>query len=99
MNKIASTLMASALAVSIVVPTLSSPAEARRGRGVAVGAAIGLGILGAAAIAGSRRAYADDYGDGYGYRSSYGHRRACGKWDYQCARGNDWSCEKLQNHC
>lgn len=44
-------------------------------RGAAVAAGVGLGILGAAAIASSRRAYADPYyyDDGYYAAPSYGY--------------------------
>jgi hypothetical protein len=45
-------------------------------RGAAIAAGIGLGILGAAAIAANRGAYADsvyDDGPGYGYAPDYGY--------------------------
>lgn len=44
----------------------------RGNRGAAVAAGVGLGLLGAAAIAASRPAYAEPvYGDGYGYDYGY----------------------------
>ena len=66
----------------------------RRGRRRAVGAAIALGIIGAAAIAASRSSRADHY---YDRRDEWYHR--CRKWRRRCNRGNDRACWKFDRRC
>jgi hypothetical protein len=103
LNKIVSPLLAASLAFGAVA-TSATDAEARRGRGVAIGIAagiIGLGV--AAAIADERRHYRRHY-----YRSGggcYPGPEECGwvnrrcfenAWgDYVC-RGGRWTCWRPQ---
>lgn len=77
-------------AISTVLPTLTTPAEARRGRNLAIGAGV---ILGAAALAAasSRRAHADEH--------YYNGGSQCRRWRYRCNHGSDWACEKFDRHC
>lgn len=96
MNRYAVNGFAALMALSAVAPAMTTDAEARRGRGAAIGAGVALGILGAAAIAGANRSYADD---GYGYDRGYGYRDACGKWAYRCDRGSGWACDKYERNC
>jgi hypothetical protein len=83
------------MAFSALAPMASAPAEARhRGRGVAIGAGIVLGVTAAALLANSRRAHADD---GYYHES----RRSafwetCRKWYRQCEDGSNYACEKYE---
>ena len=94
MNRYAVNGLATLMALSAVAPAVTTDAEARRGRGAAIGAGVALGILGAAAIAGSNRSYADDgYGDDRGYRNT------CSRWAYRCDRGNGWACDKYERNC
>ncbi len=88
------------MAAALVLPAMSTTAEARKGRNTALAAGAVLGIAAAAAIGGSRRAHADD-----GYyverRDNYGggYRSQCRKWSYRCDNGNDWACEKFDRNC
>ncbi len=64
----------------------------RRGRRLATGIAIGLGILGI--IAASRAARAGHYDD-YEWR----HVRRCERWRRRCLNGNDRACFRFDNRC
>lgn len=93
MNKFTTAALSTLLAAGIILPTLSSDAEARRGRGtaLAVGAVLGLGA--AAALAG-RPAYADDYG----YRRSR-YRRYCDRLAWRCEDGSRRACWRYDDEC
>ncbi len=67
----------------------------RRWRGRAIAGGIALGILGAAAIAASRRGYADEHY--YDRRDSWRYR--CNRWHRWCNQGDDRACWKLERHC
>lgn len=87
------------MAVTLALPTMTTEAEARKGRNTALAAGAVLGIAAAAALSSPRRAYADD--GYYVERRSYGsgYRSQCRKWNYRCDRGNDWACEKFDRNC
>ncbi|NWG23695.1 MAG: hypothetical protein HXY30_04615 [Pseudorhodoplanes sp.] len=77
MRKIA---LAIAVAASVTVATVAHPTRAEAGcRGCWVGAGIAAGVVGAALIAGSARAYYGGYGyapayyGGYGYYGGYAY--------------------------
>ncbi len=94
MKSLTGMVLAAALGVSAVLPAMTTDADARRGhRGAAIGAGIALGILGAAAIANSDRAYADDNYVVDDYPDQ------CSRWQYRCERGNEWACDKYEAHC
>lgn len=94
MKKFATSSLAALMAVSAVIPAVTTSAEARnRGRNVA------LGVLGGAAalaiIAGSsRRAHASDYEDNYDDGD-----RQCRRWRYRCEDGSSWACRKFDRNC
>lgn len=94
MNKISAFGLSALMAATVIIPATTQDAEAgRRGRALAAGAV--LGIAGAAIIANSNRAYADDR---YEYRRD-GYRSQCRRWSYRCDRGNDWACDKFDRNC
>ncbi|MGQ0673778.1 MAG: hypothetical protein ACT4N2_13005 [Hyphomicrobium sp.] len=102
LNKLSRPLMATALVAGVMATTLVSsiePAEARRGRGIALGVAagiIGLGV--AAAIANDRR------GPRYYYRSHggcYPGPEQCGWSNRRCFYNNwgDYVCRGGRYTC
>jgi hypothetical protein len=69
----------------------------RRGRRIATGVAIGLGILGV--IAASRAARAHDYrAHDYDDRE-WRYERRCRRLRQRCLEGSDRACFKFDNHC
>jgi hypothetical protein len=58
-----------------------------KGRGVATGVAIGLGILGIVAAASRASAEADEYA------------RQCRRWRHQCNEGWERACYKYDDRC
>jgi hypothetical protein len=90
MKKLATTSLAALMAVSAVMPAMTTSAEAGHGRGVAIGAGV---ILGAAALAAAANA-----ADAREYRRSRWRQR-CRYWYNRCEDGSDWACEKYENRC
>lgn len=90
MKKLATTSLAAVMAVSAVMMSMTTSAEARRGRNLAIGAGV---VLGAAALAAAaNRAEAREY------RRS-GWRSRCRRWYHRCEDGSDWACEKYERNC
>lgn len=87
MKTLATTSLAALMAMFAVMPASTTPAEARHGRGLAIGAGV---VLGAAALAAA--AEARD-------RRGYSWRRQCRRWYIRCEDGSDWACEKYDRHC
>lgn len=93
MKKFATQALAALLAASVVVPTLSTSAEARHGRrGALIAGGVILGAT-ALAIASSRHAHADEY-----YSDDYDDtfRRRCRYLAHRCNEGSDWACDKYE---
>ncbi len=66
----------------------------RRGRRLATGIAIGLGILGIIAASKARARHYDDY-EVYDRRMA----RRCRRWHRRCLNGNDRACFKHEDRC
>jgi hypothetical protein len=92
MNKIATSTLAALMAVSAVLPAMTTQAEARRGRGALIAGGVILGAT-ALAIAGSRRSHASEY---YADDEDDSWRRRCRQLEHRCNEGSDWACEKYE---
>lgn len=93
MKRILYSALVALTAISAALPVVTTSAEARRGRGLAIGAGVVLGAT-ALAIAGSRnRAYAGDR-----YYEDDGDRQ-CRRWRHRCNDGSDWACSKYDRNC
>jgi hypothetical protein len=94
MNKPLTSALAGLMAISALIPATTTTAEARRGRGLAIGAGVLIGAAALAAAASNSRAYA---GERRYYRDDdSGFNYTCRKWLRQCNNGNDYSCEKYE---
>ena len=98
MKKFAVTALATLLAFSAALPATTSPAEARH-RGAAIVGGVILGAAALAIIANSNRAHASEsYNDNEEARLQR-WRDQCAKWDYRCANGSEYACDKLSQNC
>jgi hypothetical protein len=101
MNKFTTAALSTILAAGLMIPSMSSEAEARNGRNTAFAAGAVLGIAGAAALA-SRPAYGY-YDSGYGYRHSgyrrSGYRGYCRDLARRCDYGSRRACYHYDRDC
>jgi hypothetical protein len=82
-------------AISATLPVLSTSAEARRGRGLAIGAGVVLGATALAIAANRNRAYAGERYHSYDGASP----SQCRRWHWRCEDGSGWACRKYDRHC
>lgn len=93
MKRILYSALVALTAVSAALPVATTSAEARRGRGLAIGAGVVLGATALAIAANRNRAYAGDrvyVDDG---------ERQCRRWHYRCEDGERWACRKFDRNC
>ena len=95
MKNIVTPALAALMAISALIPATTTTAEARRGRGLAIGAGVLIGAAALAAAANHDRAYA-------GERRHYSYddgESQCRRWNYRCDQGSDWACRKFDRNC
>lgn len=90
MRKIITASLASLLLVSIILPAMTTAAEARWRRGGGIVAGTIIGLTAAAIIANASR------------MSPAEHRRwrmRCERWAYRCNHGDDRACYAFDDNC
>ncbi|MGQ0456366.1 MAG: hypothetical protein ACT4OU_04820 [Hyphomicrobium sp.] len=88
MKSYAAMSLAALLALSVVLPTVSTEAEARRGTKRAIAAGVAAAVIGTA-IVNSDRSYA----------RGRAHRERCEDLDYRCDMGSSRACYKFDRYC
>jgi hypothetical protein len=91
MKRFATQAIAALMAVSAVVPAMTTSAQAHR-RGAYIAGGIILGAT-ALAIASSRHAHASEY---YVDDDADAWRRRCNYLAHRCDEGSHWACHKYE---
>ena len=98
MRKVATATLTALMAVTAIIPAMTTSAEARRGRGAAIAGGVILGAAALAIIANSNRAHAGEYDDGYTAQERRWQRR-CARLQHKCDAGYDIACEQYDDDC